>query len=108
MLDLPQDCIGEQHAAVINYVKDQIGDNEREAHIAFLHPYLYHSGEKRDELHPDVHDEVMALCNGYGQLTVEELRERHLTWEWSHVRDSTVEPLARARAYLEACINFEG
>ncbi len=75
--------------------------------LEFLAKYLHFNGEHRDGLNLDVHDEAMALCNGYGKLSEHELREKGLTWDWSHVRDSSPEALAKARAYIEACVNFK-
>lgn len=68
--------------------------------LKFLHPYLYHSGKANGVLTEAEHDKAVAMCDGYGQLTAAELNTRHLTWDWSHVRDSSDKALAKAKAYV--------
>ena len=69
-----------------------------------LHKYLYHSGSASGVLTEAEHDKAVALCDGYGELTEAELRTRHLTWDWSHVRDSSDEALAKAEAYVASLV----
>lgn len=107
LCELAEDAktLGPQHYEVISYVRQQIGDMEREAHVSYLHRYLHTSGAGHDVLNKDDHDLAMSLCDGYGKLTVEQLHEKGLTWDWSHVRDATVESLAECRAFVEGILN---
>ena len=91
---------------ILDYVGEQIGDEQAKADLAYLHPYLHYSGHLGKELNPDIHDEAMSLLNGYGWMDVTELREKGLTWDWSHVRDSTPEALAECRAFIEGILAF--
>lgn len=103
MLDMPREQMNSGHEAIIDYLREQIGDNERRAHVAFLVPYLHYDGEHKDALNPDVKREALELCDGYGKTDKPEL-----LYDWSHVRDSSVEALAEARRYIESAINFKG
>ncbi len=102
MLELPSDSLHEGHEAVIEYVRDQIGDNERKAHLTYLAQFLRYDGERHTDLNPDILREALELCDGYGKTDKPEL-----LYDWSHVRDSSVEALAEARRHIEAAINFK-
>ena len=101
MIEMPSDSPQEGHAAIIEYVRDQIGDNERKAHMAYLVPFLHYNGKRWDELDPSVRMEAVMLCDGYGQTD-----NPDLLGDWSHVRDSSVEALAAARKYIETALAF--
>lgn len=60
-----------------------------------VHAFLYHGGEHRDYLTESEHDRLMEMCDGYGSMTRAQLRRRELIWDWSHVRDSSTEAIAR-------------
>ena len=60
----------------------------------FLFGLLNHSGEFNDVLSGAEHDRAVALCDGFGKMDIATLRELDLTWDWSHVRDSSDEALA--------------
>ena len=101
MLDMPREQFNTGHEAIIDYLREQIGDDERRAHVAFLVPYLHYDGQDKDALNPDVRREALMLCDGYGKTDKPEL-----LYDWSHVRDSTVEALAEARRYIEAALEM--
>lgn len=48
------------------------------------------------ELSSEQEWEIYCLCDGFGSLTSEELKEINDGWDWSHIRDSTVESLLLA------------
>jgi hypothetical protein len=45
--------------------------------------------------------ETYQLCDGFGQLSAQELNEINGGWDWSHVRDSSVEALQRAEDFAK-------
>lgn len=61
--------------------------------ITELEPYLYHGGDKRHVLTDPQHVALFALGDGYGRMTAAQLRAEGLEWDWSHVRDSSLEAL---------------
>jgi len=69
-----------------------------------LHKYLYHSGSASGVLTEDEHNKAVAMCDGYGEKSVAELKDLDLTWDWSHVRDSSDEALAKAEAYVGSLV----
>ena len=93
-------------AELVDYLEETSGLKQATEDLRFLHDYLYHSGEKKNRLGSVRHVEAMTLCNGYGQMTDKELKEKDLTWDWSHVRDSTPDALAEARAYIEGVLSI--
>ena len=101
MIETPSNSPHEGHPAIIEYVREQIGDNERTAHMAYLVPFLHYDGERRNELDPGIRMEAVRLCDGYGQTD-----NPDLLGDWIHVRDSSVEALAEARKYIEAALAF--
>jgi hypothetical protein len=72
-----------------------------DAKRADLHRYLYHGSEAAKSPLAKHHNEAMALCDGYGKLTVAELIRAGLTWDWSHVRDSSDEAISAAWQFLK-------
>ena len=62
--------------------------------------YLWHSGCRRDVLTADQHLLLVSNCNGYGELSAEELTDRGLDWDWSHVRDSEDGTIALIAAWI--------
>jgi hypothetical protein len=46
-------------------------------------------------------DRCWELADGYGRCSLGDLRSRGLTRDWSHVRDSSDEALARIVGYLK-------
>ena len=91
---------------LLDYASEQMGDQQAAADLAFLVHYLKFDGQLRNALNSDIHDEAMSLLDGFGRMTVEDLREKELTWDWSHVRDSTPEALAECRAFIEGILSF--
>lgn len=89
------------HHDLIDYVRKQIGDYDRESYVIYLHDYLHHTGVKKNTIPPRDHDLAMSLCDGYGKLTVEQLLDKGLSWDWSHVRDSSLEAASEAVAFIE-------
>lgn len=71
-----------------------------EAKRADLHTYLYHGSEASKSPLVKHHNTAMALCDGYGKMTVGQLMRSGLTWDWSHVRDSTDEAVEAAWGFL--------
>lgn len=97
----PDDMLGDGTKALIAHVEKEVGFTQAAEDRKFLNAYLHFNGSKHDELSEGAHNHLMSLCDGYGVLSVAELREKGLLWDWSHVRDSTPEALARARLCLE-------
>lgn len=50
---------------------------------------MHHSGVARTVLSQQQHVEVAAMGDGYGAMSAEQLQQRELTWDWSHIRDSS-------------------
>lgn len=57
--------------------------------------YLYHSSPDAEKLSREVHNHLFSLGDGYGQMGLEWLIRNNLTWDWSHIRDSSDEALER-------------
>ena len=91
-------------AEMLDHLEETSGLKQASEDLHFLCDYLYHSGAKNKRLGSVRHLEAMSLCNGYGQMTGEDLTEQGLVWDWSHVRDSTPDALAEARAYIEGVL----
>jgi hypothetical protein len=99
-------AFGAGDAELVDYLEDMSGLKQAEKDLVFLHDYLYHSAKLKYRLTTARHIETMTLCDGYGQLTEEELKEKDLVWDWSHVRDSKPDALAEARAYIEGVLTL--
>lgn len=93
----------EGHRYALWYVKDQMGDYEREAHMAYVSSFLHYDGARKHELNRDIKAEALTLCDGMGKVGTD---EPDLLYDWSHVRDSSVEALAECRAYIEGILEF--
>ena len=98
---------GTGDAEMVDYLEEISGLKQAAEDLVFLHDYLYHSGKLKYRLTRPCHAEAMTLCDGYGQLTEEELKERDIIWDWSHVRDSKPDALAEARAYIEGVLRLK-
>ena len=68
--------------------------------MRFLHRWLHFGSPDANGLNVQHHNTAFALCDGYGNLTVPQLVADGLTWDWSHVRDSSPEAIDRAINYL--------
>jgi hypothetical protein len=97
---------GAGDAELVDFLEDMSGLKQAAEDLVFLHDYLYHGGKLKYRLSGAYHIEAMTLCDGYGQLTEEELKEKDITWDWSHVRDSKPDALAEARAYIEGVLSL--
>jgi hypothetical protein len=97
-------AFGVGDAEMVDYLEETFGLKQAAADLRFLHDYLYHSGANKNRLGASRHLEAMTLCDGYGQMNGCDLKEKDLTWDWSHVRDSTPDALAEARAYIEGVL----
>lgn len=97
---------GDGDAEIVDYLEEISGLKQATEDLVFLHDYLYHSGKLKYRLTRPCHAEAMTLCDGYGQLTEEELKEKNIMWDWSHVRDSKPDALAEARAYIEGVLSL--
>lgn len=82
-------------------VLDKVPAGEVAEALKFLHEYLYHSGAKRLLLSNDARMEVLVECDGFGRLSAADLYRLELTWDWSHVRDSSDFATLRAAATLK-------
>ena len=67
--------------------------------------YLHHSGVNNRSLSPAEHNRLFALGDGYGKQTVEQLKANHLTWDWSHIRDSSNEALENIYQELKKIVD---
>ena len=97
---------GAGDAELVDFLEEMSGLKQAAEDLVFLHDYLYHSAKLKYRLNTACHIEAMTLCDGYGQLTGEELKEKDITWDWSHVRDSKPDALAEARAYIEGVLSL--
>ena len=68
--------------------------------FTYLHKFLYHDSPDSARVPADLHLQAMALCDGYGKMTADELTEKRLTWDWSHIRDSKPEAIKAASEFL--------
>lgn len=59
----------------------------------FICSYLHHSGRDCRVLTEDQHNFLFSLGDGYGRKRIEQLKADRLTWDWSHIRDSSDEAL---------------
>jgi len=66
----------------------------------FIYKYLCHSSESSKVLTNEQHLKAFAMGDGYGQMAEGELKYRGLTWDWSHIRDSSPAALTKIHAYL--------
>ena len=60
-----------------------------EEQFNLIRSYLHHSSKLCHQLTESEHDFLFSLGDGYGQMSVEALQSYHLTWDWSHIRDSS-------------------
>ncbi len=97
-------AFGTGDAEMVDHLEETSGLKQATEDLRFLHDYLYHSGTMKNRLGTTRHLEAMTLCDGYGRLTDDELRAIDAVWDWSHVRDSTPDALAEARAYIEGVL----
>ena len=65
------------------------------AEFKLIHEALHFRSEKAFKISKQDHLELMAECDGYGKMSQLDLIEKQLTWDWSHVRDSSDEALDR-------------
>ena len=65
-----------------------------------LHGALYHSSPLAKRLTAAQHVAAFTRCDGYGRMTWDQLTELDLTWDWSHVRDSSPEAIEAAAAIV--------
>jgi hypothetical protein len=67
---------------------------------------LYHLDEKRTIRLTAANEKIVrAMGDGYGKMSWQELHDRELCWDWSHIRDST--PAAK-RAMAQMIREFLG
>ncbi len=59
----------------------------------FIYKYLYHSSLNSKDIFPEQHAYLFSLGDGYGRMTEEQLRQKGLIWDFSHIRDSSDEAL---------------
>lgn len=63
----------------------QITQETQDLIVATLHPF----GVCNRLLSSDALDRVFAEADGYGRMTIEQLRELSIDRDWSHIRDSS-------------------
>ncbi len=90
-------AFGAGDAELVDFLEDMSGLKQAAEDLVFLHDYLYHDGKLKYRLSRVHRTEAMTLCDGYDQMT-------EVEWDWSHVRDSTPDALAKARAYIEGVL----
>lgn len=66
--------------------------------LVAIYTFCHFNGARSTELTLKQHLEIWEMCDGYGKMSLNELVEKELTWDWSHVRDSS-------DATLEAVFN---
>lgn len=71
-----------------------------------LHKFLNHSSTACGVLSDKQHQHAMSLCDGFGRMTITQLRELGLTWDWSHVRDSSDAAIVSAAAFVREQLAF--
>lgn len=77
---------------------------EQASDFDVCHAFLYHGGEHSHRLGETHHLLAMQACDGYGSLTARELTEQGLSWDWSHVRDSSPEALFAAAEHIRSAL----
>ena len=69
-----------------------------------IRDHMWHSGDKSNVLTTDQHRHCVEQCDGYGGMCWQELEERGLDWDWSHVRDSADEALDYCYEAIMQCL----
>lgn len=72
-----------------------------------IYKYLYHSSPNSKNLSADEHAYLFSLGDGYGKMTINELRKNGLIWDWSHIRDSNNGALENIFKALEKIIDLK-
>jgi len=65
--------------------------NERKFRV--IHSFLHFDGKRCQDLTPHQHLHLFTMADGYGKCSAQDLIANDLTWDWSHVRDSSDEAL---------------
>lgn len=68
---------------------------------ALLMALLHFAGTHNTLLTSSEHLQIMAKCDGYGELPAEQLVKDSLSWDWSHVRDSSEGAINRAASLAQ-------
>lgn len=64
--------------------------------LHFLNTVLRYGGIEGYSLSAEQEWEIYCTCDGFGELSSEELKEINDGWDWSHIRDSSFEALLKA------------
>lgn len=62
---------------------------EQKDKFALIYDYLYHGSSLSSKLTAKEHNFLFSLGDGYGKMTINQLITKGLTWDWSHIRDSS-------------------
>lgn len=65
----------------------------KEERFKVIYGFLHFNGVNHEQLNKKQHIQLMALCDGYGHMSTSELITHGLSWDWSHVRDSSDDAL---------------
>lgn len=69
--------------------------------LGFVYRWLHFNSHESKLLTVGEHLHAFSLGNGYGNQTKEQLAVEGLTWDWSHIRDSSCRALSNITAYLK-------
>jgi len=68
----------------------------------FLHKWLHFNSPVAARLSAEYHMTAFAMCDGYGKRSQANLMAAGLSWDWSHVRDSSEAALKETEQYLRS------
>lgn len=57
--------------------------------MKFLVKWLYHGSTYANQPTAGVHLRAFEMGDGYGKMTQSQLLAQGLSWDWSHIRDSS-------------------
>jgi len=66
---------------------------------------LHWNGSLRGIVGSELDTHLFVMCDGFGKRTAAELAD--MDWDWSHVRDSSDEAIARAASMLRAVVRAD-
>lgn len=91
---------GAEAVEVFNEVEAAIKENE--ARRKFVVSYMHYSGENMNKLTANMHWKVYCEADGYGYQRGSELRKINGGYDWSHVRDSSIDGWKRMEKKLKS------
>ena len=84
--------------SLLNSVKSAIQENQ--ARRSFVVSYMHYTGENYGKLDSKQMWKVYCQADGFGYQRASELRKINGGWDWSHIRDSTIDGWKRMEKTL--------